>query len=160
MLICGEHRSMLMHPQNVQTVVKTTDSNGDNGLFPKGFTEFTEFSDKMICHYSKRAQTCHSATSCVRDPDATTAPARHTWDTRYLNWAQFMLQWFSDSLNSLNSVKALLYFGKTPRQTNHNCIYVHFKEVKCAKNWIVTHAKDYPPLNGKETSTVLIKYFL
>ena len=25
-----------------------------------------------------------------------------------------MLQWFSDSLNSLNSVKVLLYFGKTP----------------------------------------------
>ena len=31
-----------------------------------------------------------------------------------LNWAQFMLQWFSDSLNSLNSVKVLLYLGKTP----------------------------------------------
>ena len=25
-----------------------------------------------------------------------------------------MFQWFSDSLNSLNSVKVLLYFGKTP----------------------------------------------
>ena len=30
------------------------------------------------------------------------------------NWAQFMLQWFLDSLNSVNSVKVLLYLGKTP----------------------------------------------
>ena len=36
-----------------------------------------KFSDKNIRHYSKRAQTCHSATSCVRDQHATTAPARH-----------------------------------------------------------------------------------
>ena len=41
------------------------------------FTEFTEFSDKNICHYNKRAQTCHPATSCVRDQDAITVPARH-----------------------------------------------------------------------------------
>ena len=41
------------------------------------FTEFAEFSDKYICHYSKRIQTCHSATSRVRDQDATTAQARH-----------------------------------------------------------------------------------
>ena len=41
------------------------------------FTEFAEFSDKNICHYSKKARTCQSATSCVRDQDATTAPARH-----------------------------------------------------------------------------------
>ena len=32
--------------------------------------------------------------SCVRDQNATTAPARHMWDTGSLNWAQFMLQWF------------------------------------------------------------------
>ena len=31
---------------------------------------FTEFAEK-------RTQTCHPATSCVRDQDATTAPARH-----------------------------------------------------------------------------------
>ena len=57
------------------------------------FTELTEFSDKNICHYNKMARACHTATSCVRDQDATTAPARHTWETRSLNWAQFMLQW-------------------------------------------------------------------
>ena len=34
------------------------------------------------------------ATSCVRDQNATTAPARHMWETGSLNWAQFMLQWF------------------------------------------------------------------
>ena len=41
-----------------------------NGVHPKCFTEFAEFSDN--CHYSKRARTCHTVTSCVRDQDATT----------------------------------------------------------------------------------------
>ena len=41
------------------------------------FTKFVEFSDKTICHYSKRAQTSHPTTSCVRDQDATTVPARN-----------------------------------------------------------------------------------
>ena len=39
--------------------------------------EFVEFSDKNICHYSKRTQTCHTTTSCVSDQAATTVPARH-----------------------------------------------------------------------------------
>ena len=34
------------------------------------------------------------ATSCVRDQDATSAPARHMWDTGSLNRTQFMLQCF------------------------------------------------------------------
>ena len=46
----------------------------NNGVFPKFFTEF---SDKNICHYSKRARTRHTATSCVRDQNVNTAPARH-----------------------------------------------------------------------------------
>ena len=33
-------------------------------------------------------------TSSVRDQDATTAPARHVWETGSLNWAQFKLRWF------------------------------------------------------------------
>ena len=83
-------------------------------FFLNVFTKFSEFSDKNICHYSKRARTCHPATSCVRDQDATTASARHMWETGSLNQAQFMLQWLSDSLNLLNSVKVLLHLGKTP----------------------------------------------
>ena len=54
----------------------------------------TEFSDKYICHYSKRARTCHPATSRVRDQDATTVPARHMRETVSLNLVQFILQWF------------------------------------------------------------------
>ena len=69
---------------------------------------------QKICQCSKRAQTCHSATCCVRVQDATTAPARHMWETGSLNQAQFMLQWLSISLNSLNSVKVPLRLGKTP----------------------------------------------
>ena len=41
------------------------------------FTEFAEFSDKNMYYYSKRVRTCHPATSCVRDMDASTVPARH-----------------------------------------------------------------------------------
>ena len=40
------------------------------------------------------------------------------WETGYLNLAQFMLQWLSSSLNSLNSVKVLLNLGKTPIYLN------------------------------------------
>ena len=58
------------------------------------FTEFAEFTDKNRSHYNKGARTCHPATSCVRDQDATTSPVRHMWETISLNWAQFMLQWF------------------------------------------------------------------
>ena len=55
------------------------------------FTQFSEFNDKKNCHYSKRTRTCHSATSCLRDQNATTAPGRHMWERGSLNWAQFML---------------------------------------------------------------------
>ena len=51
------------------------------GVFPKCFAEFAEFSGKNICHYSKRAWTCHTEIACVRDQDATTAPKRHMWET-------------------------------------------------------------------------------
>ena len=40
------------------------------------FTEFAEFSDKKFMTL-KGTQTCHPATSCVRDQHATKAPARH-----------------------------------------------------------------------------------
>ena len=49
-------------------------------LFEFSLNIFTEFSDKNICHYSKRAQTCHPATSYARDQDAITALARHVRD--------------------------------------------------------------------------------
>ena len=84
---------------------------GNIGVFPKCF-HWIQW--QQICHYSKRARTYHSATFCARDQDANTAPARHMWETRSLNQAQFMLQWLSVSLNSLNSVKVLLHLGKTP----------------------------------------------
>ena len=53
-----------------------------------GHFTINEFS-LNICHYSKRAKTCHIATSCVRDYDATTASARHMLETGSLNWLQF-----------------------------------------------------------------------
>ena len=84
-------------------------------VFPKCFTEF---SDKNICHYSKRARTCHLL--CQR-PGCYHSASKTYVDTGSLNWAQFMLQWFSDSPNSLNSEKVLLYLGKTPLRC-HFCV--------------------------------------
>ena len=66
---------------------------------------------KNICHYSKRAPTCHPATFSVRHQDATTVPARHMWETESLNWGQFMLQWF---IRFPEFSEFLLHLGKTP----------------------------------------------
>ena len=63
-------------------------------VFPKCFHRIQRIQWQNICHCSKRARTCHPATFCVRDQDATTVPARHMWETGSLNWAQLMLQWF------------------------------------------------------------------
>ena len=77
------------------------------------FTEIAEFSDKNICHYSKRAQTCHPAASCVRDQDATAVLARHMWETESLNWAHFMLQWFIRFPEFVEFSEFLFHLGKT-----------------------------------------------
>ena len=50
------------------------------------------------------------ATSCVSYQDATTAPARHMWETGSLNWSQFMLQWF---IWFPEFTEFLFYLGKT-----------------------------------------------
>ena len=55
-------------------------------------------------------------TFCVREQDVTAVPVRHLWEVESLNWAQFMLQRFirsPNSLNLLNSTKVLLHLGKT-----------------------------------------------
>ena len=61
--------STLATPRHVQTCLTWISLE----FFLNIFTVFAEFSDKNICHYSKRTQTC-----CVRDQDATIAPTRHT----------------------------------------------------------------------------------
>ena len=74
---------------------------------------FTEFAEN-ICHYSKRAWTCHSATSCVIPWDATTAPARHMLYTGSLNWAQIILHWFIRFPEFAEFSEFLFHLGKTP----------------------------------------------
>ena len=95
-----------------------------NRVFPKMFPlnslfEFTEFSDRNICHYCKRAWTCHPATSCVRDQDVTTSPARHVWEIGSLNWAEFMLQWF---IRFPEFSEFLFHLGKTPMTNVAYCL--------------------------------------
>ena len=53
--------------------------------------------DSSFCIYQSllpSLKLSHPATSFVRDQDATTLPARHVSEAGYLNWAQFVLQWF------------------------------------------------------------------
>ena len=54
------------------------------------------------------------STSCVRDQDATTAPARHMWETGSLKWSQFMLQWFISFTECTEFIEFLFHLGKTP----------------------------------------------
>ena len=64
---------------------------------------------KNICHYSKRARTCHLL--CKRPECYHSASKTHMWETGSL----------SDSLNSLNSLnlmKVLHHLGKTPMSSN------------------------------------------
>ena len=60
------------------------------------------------------------ATSCVRDQDATTVPARHMWETGSLNWAQFMLHWFIRFPEFTEFSEVLPHLGKTPLPSG-NC---------------------------------------
>ena len=57
------------------------------------------------------------ATSCVRDQDATTAPARHMCETGSLNWPQFKLQWFIRFPEFAEFSEFLFHLGKTPLST-------------------------------------------
>ena len=84
-----------------------------NWVCPKCFHWIRWSQWQNICHYSKRAWTWNPATSCVRDQDATTAQARHMWETGSLNWAQFMLQWFLRFPEFAEFSECLFHLGKT-----------------------------------------------
>ena len=56
--------------------------------------------------------------SYVRDNGATTVPARHMWETGSLNWAQFVLQWFSRFLKFAEITE--LNESSTPFRKNSN----------------------------------------
>ena len=58
------------------------------------------------------------ATSCVRDQDATTFAARYMWETGYLNWAQFMLQWFIRFREFVNFSESSARLGKNSTMTS------------------------------------------
>ena len=57
-----------------------------NGVHPKCFTEFAEFSDN--CHYSKRARTCHTVTSS-RDRIFKSSPIHAPVIFRFSEFAEF-----------------------------------------------------------------------
>ena len=105
-------------------------------FFLNVFTEFSKFSDKK---FTITVKGLVPATSCIRDQDATTVPARHMWETGSLNWAQFMHQWLSVSPNSLNSVKVLRYLGKTPMCDLFLCkgteLLFTTAYISCPKSW-------------------------
>ena len=79
-------------------------------IFPKCFVEF---SDKSISYYSKRALTCHPATPCVRDPDATTVPARLPWIPWVMHYVSVDCHWADGSFvnRKIHVSLILLYVG-------------------------------------------------
>ena len=71
--------------------------------------EFSEFSDKNVCHYSKRAWTCHLL---CKTSGCSHRPARHRWETESLNSAQFILQWLIRFPEFADVSEFLLHLGK------------------------------------------------
>ena len=99
-----------------------TGTMGNNWDFPECF-HLIQWIQKQKYQSLKGLE---PTTFCVRDQDATTAPARQIWETGSLNWAQFLLRWFIRSLDSLNSMKVLLHLGKTPignKESYSSCLY-------------------------------------
>ena len=88
------------------------------------FTEFSKFSDRK--HYILKRLFKH-ATSCVRDQDAITAPARHGWERGFLNLTQFMLQWFIRFSELAEFTEFLIHLGNTPM-----CLY----DIWWLLNWL------------------------
>ena len=105
------------------------------------FIEFAEFGDKNVCHYSKRAQTCHTATSCVRDHSATTVPVRHMWEAGSLNWRPIhasvirWIQWIPVPFRE-NSNKCL-FMGR--KKWKNETSLKHFSQetlsIRTKRNW-------------------------
>ena len=90
-----------------------TGTVGNNGVFPKCFS-LNSLNSVTKIYDIERNQTCHTATSCVRDWHTTTVPARHMWDFGSLNWAQFVLQWFISFSEFTEFSESSTYLGKTP----------------------------------------------
>ena len=74
------------------------------------FTEFAEVSDKKKLKLKRKIAGLEPRISCVRDRDSITQQSRADLHTE----PNSCLIDFSDSLNSLNSLKVLLHLEKTP----------------------------------------------
>ena len=77
-----------------------------NGVFPKCFTEFREFCDTNICHYSKRARTCRLLCERPRCYHSASKTGRS------LNWGQFW--WFIRFSEFTEFNNSSAPFRKTP----------------------------------------------
>ena len=86
------------------------------------FTEFTFSLSSVTKIFVITANGLKPATSCVRDQDANTAPARHMWETGSLNWTQFMLQWFIRFSEFAQFSEFLLHLGKSPLKGSNTMV--------------------------------------
>ena len=73
------------------------------------FTEFSEFSDKNIFHYNKRAWTCKLL--CKRPGCYHSTSKTHVKDRIFKLSPKFILQWF---ISFPEFTEFLFYLGKTP----------------------------------------------
>ena len=107
------------------------------------------------------------ATSCARDQDATTAPARHRWETGSLNWSQFMLQWFIRFPKFTEFTEFLFQLGKTPLRIESHLFATQGKEtlviqrqyqrnfICCTSEWC-----DLPESNQSVILSIAVLFFL
>ena len=105
----------MFHTDCLSSVILTATFIIDSFQFSLNvFTKLSEFSDKNNNIKKKTTAALEITITCVRDRDSTTVPERHSWQRRQ---SEVILQWFSDSLHSLNlvnSMKVLIRLGKIP----------------------------------------------
>ena len=94
------------------------------------FTEFSELRDILSLKWFE------PVTSCDRDQDATTAPARHSWETGSVNWPQFIP--FRENSNARHPVDF----------SSKQSIWLNFLVVRHCNNKLFTLVKGHKSIFG------------
>ena len=102
---------------------------------PVGWTEMCQWNFSKWFHWIQwpkymPLKGLEPATSCVRDQDATTVPARYMSGTVSLNWAQFMLQWFI----RFPEFNEITEFNESSAPFRKNSIVLYWHEYRKSSN--------------------------
>ena len=140
------------------------------GDFPKCFTEFTEFSDKNICHYSKRARTCHvlckrptchhsSSKTHVKDGIFKLTPihASVIYQIPWIRWIHWKFCPFRKN-SIVNQENHMIKQNVSPKVTPlvfHVCCGTlnsnQYKECECVMEFLLIHINFLTRISGYES---------